>query len=54
MINLINKSRVKEQSTLNVSSQFYDHLNMKVAKIIKDCEERAKGNGRKTLKPVDL
>lgn len=54
MHNLINKSGIKEYSTLNVSSNFYEHLNMKIAKLIKDAEDRAKGNGRKTLKPIDL
>lgn len=54
MENLINKSKIKESTDLNVASDFYEHLNEMVHDLIKKASDRAKGNGRKTLKPVDL
>lgn len=54
MENLINKSKVKDSTDLNVSSDFYEHLNKTIHELISKAAERAKANGRKTLKPMDL
>ncbi|MBT3407540.1 DUF1931 family protein [Candidatus Woesearchaeota archaeon] len=54
MENLINKSKIKETTDLNVASDFYEHLNKVLHELIQKASERAKANGRKTLKPMDL
>ncbi len=55
---LIVKSKVKDYvKTLgdyNVSSDFYDELNVLVAKKIKMAVERTKANGRKTVAAKDV
>lgn len=52
---IISKTRTKAASKkCNVSSEFYGALDKKVREIIKNAEERAMGNKRKTLKAVDL
>lgn len=51
---LVVRSKIKEQTKLNVAGDFADALSSKVATLVKDAETRAKANGRKTLKPQDL
>lgn len=51
---LVVRSKIKEQTKLNVAGDFADALSKKVAQIIKEAEVRADKNGRKTLKPVDI
>lgn len=52
---IISKSRVKAATKkCNVGGDFYGALDAHVRKIIAGAEERAQGNKRKTLKPVDI
>jgi histone H3/H4 len=52
---IISKSRVKAAARkCNVGGDFYGALDAHVRKLIASAEERAAGNKRKTLKPVDL
>ena len=51
---LVVRSKIKEQTNLNVAGDFADALSQEVAQIIKRAEKRAKANNRKTLKPSDL
>lgn len=52
---IISKSRTKAATKkCNVGSDFYPALDKRVREIIKTAEDRALGNKRKTLKPVDL
>lgn len=52
---IISKSRTKATaSKCNVSSDFYGALDQKVREMIKNAENRALGNKRKTLRPYDL
>lgn len=52
---IISKSRVKAAvRKCNVGGEFYGALDKAVRGIIKEAEERAVGNKRKTLKPVDI
>jgi len=52
---IISKSRVKAATKkCNVGGDFYGALDAAVRKIIAGAEERAQGNKRKTLKPVDI
>ncbi|MDP2909022.1 MAG: DUF1931 domain-containing protein [Nanoarchaeota archaeon] len=51
---LVVRSKIKEYTKLNVASDFADALSKVVEAKIKRAEERADGNGRKTLKPIDL
>ncbi|MEY2981096.1 MAG: hypothetical protein RL562_1323 [Planctomycetota bacterium] len=52
---IISKSRTKGAvKKCNVSSEFYAALDAYVRAAIKGAEERAMGNGRKTLRPYDL
>lgn len=51
---LVVRSKIKSATELNVSSDFADALSKKVEEMIKTAEAKAKGNGRKTLKPIDL
>ena len=52
---IISKSRVKAAAKkCNVGGDFYGALDAHVRKLIAAAEERAGGNKRKTLKPVDL
>jgi len=55
MSDLIVKSRVKEAlDGKNVSADFYDELDRKVADLLEDADRRAEDNGRKTVQPRDL
>lgn len=51
---LVVRSNIKKSTKLNVSGDFADALSKIVEMKIKKAEERASGNGRKTLKPIDL
>jgi histone H3/H4 len=51
---LVVKSKIKEMTDLNVAGDFAEALSKVVEHKIKKAEERAKENGRKTLKPCDL
>ncbi len=51
---LVVRSKIKECTDLNVAGNFADALSEKVRVMIMDAEKRARGNGRKTLKPEDL
>ncbi len=51
---LVVRSKIKEQTQLNVAGDFADALSSRVGNMIKDAERRAKENGRKTLKPCDI
>ena len=55
MANLIVKSEVKRVvEEKNVSKDFYEKLERKVAKLISEAECRAEANGRKTVCARDL
>jgi hypothetical protein len=52
---IISKSRTKAAvKKVNVSGDFYGALDKAVRDLLKTAEERALGNKRKTLRPVDL
>lgn len=51
---LIVKNNVKEKTEFSVSEEVYAELDKKVEEMIKRAEERAKGNGRRTIFPRDL
>ena len=52
---IISKARTKASvRKCNVSSDFYGALDSRVREIIKEAEQRALGNKRKTLRPYDL
>lgn len=51
---IISKSRTKAAAKINVSGDFYGALNDAVRGMIKEAEQRAVNNGRKTLRPHDL
>jgi hypothetical protein len=52
---IISKSRTKGAAKrCNVGSDFYGALDKQVRNLITQAEQRALGNKRKTLKPVDL
>jgi hypothetical protein len=52
---IISKSRTKAAARrCNVSSDFYGALDKKVRDIIRDAEQRALDNKRKTLRPYDI
>ncbi|MBC8329856.1 MAG: hypothetical protein ISR76_02705 [Planctomycetes bacterium] len=52
---IISKSRTKNAvQNCNVSSDFYAALDGYVRGAIKEAEQRATANGRKTLRPQDL
>lgn len=49
------RSKIKDHvGDMNVAGNFADALSEKVVSLIKEAAERAKANGRKTLKPCDL
>lgn len=52
--NLLVKTNVKESSELAVSEEFILELEKKVKEKIKEAEERAKANNRRTLLARDL
>lgn len=55
MASLIVKSAVKEAlDNHNVSADFYDALDEKVAGLLEDAARRADANDRKTVQPRDL
>lgn len=55
MSDLIVKSRVKEAlDGKNVSADFYEKLDERVADLLDDADRRAEENGRKTVQPRDL
>ena len=55
MADLIVKSKIKEAvKELQVSSDVPEALNKKVEELLKQAEERAKANGRRTLYARDL
>jgi len=51
---LVVRSKLKECTDCNVAGDFADALSKKVEEMIRMATERAKGNGRKTIKPIDL
>lgn len=51
---LVVRSKIKEQTKMNVAGDFADALSAKVAELVKEAEKRCEGNGRKTLKSIDL
>ncbi len=52
---IISKSRTKAAvRKCNVGGDFYSALDKHVRNMISEAEQRALGNKRKTLKPVDL
>jgi len=51
---LINKSKVKEITDLQISEEFYIELEKEVENLIKKAEKRAKENSRRTLFARDL
>jgi len=52
---IISKSRTKAAvKKCNVSGDFYGALDKKVRDVIRDAEDRALANKRKTLRPQDL
>ncbi len=52
---IISKSRTKAAvKKCNVGGEFYDALDKHVREVIRNAEQRALGNKRKTLKSVDL
>jgi hypothetical protein len=55
--NVVVASKVKEaikQQDVRMSSDFVDALNEEVAEMVAKAAERAKGNGRSTVRPGDL
>lgn len=55
MADLIIKSAVKNAvSDMNVSRDFYDHLDEEVADLLERAATRAQENDRKTVQPRDL
>ncbi len=53
-MSLINKSKVKEISELQISEEFLEKLEKEVEDLIKKAEKRAKENSRRTLLGRDL
>ncbi len=51
---LVVRSKIKENTQLNVAGDFADALSGCVKELIREAERRAKANGRKTLKRDDL
>lgn len=55
MADLIVKSTVKDAlDNTNVSADFYEALDDKVAELLDDAARRAEANERKTVQPRDL
>ena len=55
MVQLIVKGNIKEAvPELSVAAEVADALNAKVEHLLKDAEQRAKANGRRTLQSRDL
>ena len=53
-MSLINRSKIKEKTELNVSGEFELELEKKTEDMIKEAEKRAKANSRRTLYARDL
>jgi|TARA_B100002003_G_C14127227_1_gene542175 histone H3/H4 len=51
---LINKSKIKEYTELNLSEEIMSEIEKKAEEMIKKAEERAKANGRRTIFSRDL
>ncbi len=51
---LVVKSKIKEYTELNVGEEFSREFEKKVENLLKDAEERAKANGRKTIYARDI
>ncbi|MEM4330495.1 MAG: DUF1931 domain-containing protein [Candidatus Pacearchaeota archaeon] len=51
---LINRSKLKEITELQVSEEFYNELEKQVEELVKKAEKRAKENFRRTLLARDL
>lgn len=48
------KDFIKSEADVNVAGDFVSGLNEKVASMITGAVDRCTGNGRKTVRPVDL
>ncbi|MHA1408035.1 MAG: DUF1931 domain-containing protein [Candidatus Heimdallarchaeaceae archaeon] len=48
------KEYIKELGDFNVSSEFYEEFNSKVASLVQSSVERAKANQRKTVSARDV
>ena len=54
-MSLIVRSKVKSAiKGMRFSGDLYSALDKKVEEILKEAAKRAKGNGRATIRPVDL
>jgi len=51
---LVVRSKLKECTKCNVAGDVAEALSDKVRSMMKDAEERARANGRKTIKRQDL
>jgi histone H3/H4 len=51
---LIVKNNIKEMTELSVSEEFIEAIDKKVESIVKEAENRAKANSRRTLYARDL
>ena len=53
-MSIIVKSKIKELTSLQISEEVSQELDKKVEAILKQAEERAKANGRRTIFARDL
>lgn len=53
-MNLIKKKGVRDQTGLNVGQEVYEELEKELKELIQDAENRADGNGRRTIKARDV
>ncbi|MEM4605754.1 MAG: hypothetical protein QW103_01825 [Candidatus Pacearchaeota archaeon] len=53
-MSLINKSKIREISELQVSEEFLNELEKEVENLVRKAEKRAKENSRRTLLARDL
>ena len=51
---LVVKTKIKEYTKLNVGEEFSRAFERKVEDLLKDAEERAKANGRRTIYARDI
>ena len=51
---IINKSKIKDVVELQVAGEVAAELEKKVEEVLKKAEERARGNGRRTIFARDL
>jgi len=55
MVDLLKKSGVRDAADdVNVGSDFYEALDKKAKELVEDAIQRAKDNGRKTVKARDV